>query len=344
MKELIILTKKWGRNYTGATLATQCFVEHWSYNFKRITVFTLQKGICDTSEIVSVNVVKNESELLKKLNGYVVKSKEMPVGYSDDHLGYLLAKVNIPYIHTYHGNWPSARWIDISFFLKSFYFISLYKKTIAKAKTVVNVSYYMETFTKKYNSQSIVIRNGIDNKPAICKEIWTKTFVMVGNIDSRKYRYAISLAKKLQEIDDEIKIHIYGKFFDEKVNSQLEKCSNVELKGQCSVIPYKGYCGLINTSIIENLSISVCEAILNGIPVFCFNVGGLSEVVVDEKTGWVFKSKDIASMAQVIAKYANSQKKLKVDSLLLRDFDWNKSARKYEGLFEDLENQKEVKL
>ncbi len=36
--------------------------------------------------------------------------------------------------------------------------------------------------------------------------------------------------------------------------------------------------GLINTSTIENLSISVCEALKSNLPVFCFEVGGLQKL------------------------------------------------------------------
>ena len=118
---LFVLTKKWGRNYTGATLATQYFVDRWTSQFDRIAVFTLEIGNYDnTKQNISVLKCKNEQELLLALKEEN-RCDSSTVGYSDDHLGYLLKKANIPYIHTYHGNWPDARWVNADFFIKSFY-------------------------------------------------------------------------------------------------------------------------------------------------------------------------------------------------------------------------------
>ena len=49
-KTLAVLTKKWGRNYTGATLATQYFVDRWASRFDRVVVFTLEIGNCDNTK------------------------------------------------------------------------------------------------------------------------------------------------------------------------------------------------------------------------------------------------------------------------------------------------------
>lgn len=164
----------------------------------------------------------------------------------------------------------------------------LYKRTIRNAEAVANVSIYMENFTKRYNSKSILIRNGMDFKPCEADRCYPKTYVMVGNIDTRKYKNAIRLAKYIYDIDPQVRINIYGKAIDKSVAKRLEKMPNVRLMGQHSIIPYGSYCGLINVSEIENLSISVCEAIKSDIPVFCFNIGGLPEVVKKDETGYTF--------------------------------------------------------
>ena len=88
-KTLVVLTKKWGRNYTGATLATQYFVDRWTFQFDRIAVFTLEIGNYDnTKQNISVLKCKNEQELLLALKEEN-RCDSSIVGYSDDHLGYL---------------------------------------------------------------------------------------------------------------------------------------------------------------------------------------------------------------------------------------------------------------
>ena len=63
---------------------------------------------------------------------------------------------------------------------------------------------------------------------------------------------------------------------------------NVRLMGQHSIIPYGSYCGLINVSEIENLSISVCEAINLTFLYSALIIGGLPEVVKKDETGYTF--------------------------------------------------------
>lgn len=118
------------------------------------------------------------------------------------------------YFHTYHGNWPDAAKISLEFWLKSFYFRPLYYLTLKNAAYVINVSYYMKKFTDTINKKSTVIRNGMDFK-VVDHEVQksSDTCLMVGNIDQRKYKYCIALAKILQARKSSIKIDIYGKFW-----------------------------------------------------------------------------------------------------------------------------------
>lgn len=337
MSELVILTKKWGRNFTGATLATQRLTEEWRRSFRKITVYTLEIGQYTSYSEIFVHRAKSKKHLEKMLKEHRKIVPQKLFGYSDDHLGYLLGKAKIPYLHTYHGNWPDARWINKEFFFKSFYFIPQYRRTIRLAEKVVNVSEYMERFTKKYNPNSTVIRNGIDFKQCEINQIMPKTFVMVGNIDARKYKKAIELAKKTEKIDNTLRIHIYGEGIDSNIEQQLRGCSNVLLQGQKTEIPYTAYCGLISTSTIENLSISICEAILSGIPAFAFRVGGLSEVIIEGRTGFEFARGDVDSMAKSLVQYANSGEKMNIECKRLESFDWEIAVQKYLDLFAKLE-------
>ena len=123
-------------------------------------------------------------------------------------------------------------------------------------------------------------------------------------------------------------IHIYGREIDGRLVSNLKKLENVCIMGEKKEIPYSSYKGLINTSKIENLSISVCEAIKYQTPVFCFRVGGLPEVVENNRTGFVFDCFDIEKMTDAISKYQSSEQ-LNIPKDVLADFSWDVAAQNY---------------
>lgn len=335
MKKLIIVTKKWGRNFSGATLATQYFTKKWIEHFDNVSVYTLQCGDAIEHPALSVKCFKNEYLLIRCLSADAKKfnAATQYTCYSDDHLGFVFSLVDLNYIHTYHGNWPKAKYISPEFYFKSFYFIPLYIWTIKKAKCVVNVSQYMERFVRKYNQNTVVIHNGIENKVYDAELSSTNDFLMVGNIDQRKYGYAIRVIDKLCQMNCGVKIDIFGKVLDRKVEDRLALMPNVHLCGTVKNIPYNKYKGLINTSKMENLSISVCEAVKNEIPVFCFDVGGLSEVVQNGRTGYVFPCYDIDAMAAKIMEYSTSMCHMDIDISVLHDFDWDIAANKYLAVF-----------
>lgn len=333
---LIILTKKWGRNYTGATLATQYFSQRWYKNFESVNVYTLHIGESISSNS-KINIVhcRSEKDIKNKIKHFVTDSQHKEIiGYSDDHLGHILHDCNVKYVHTYHGNWPDAKKTNFLFFLKSFYFIPLYKKTIQYADVVVNVSNYMRKFTDLYNKNSVVIRNGMDLKIFNGTISPKNGFLMVGNVDKRKYKLCVKLCEKLNNLNTDVNIDIYGRIEDKKLQRILEKYSNVHFMGMRNEIPYKNYLGMINSSCIENLSISVCEALANEVPVVCFNVGGLSEVVCDGENGFLIEQFDVQSMVEKLQLLQNGYilPNCRFENAL--EFNWDFAAKKYMQIFE----------
>lgn len=161
------------------------------------------------------------------------------------------------------------------------------------------------------------------------------TCLMVGNVDQRKYKYCVALARILQAKKSSIKIDIYGKILDHNVADELGKFENVRLMGMVRNIPYQSYDVFLNLSIIENLSISVCEAIANHVPVICFDVGGLGEVVKNGLTGYVVPNKNMNQLYDAIVKTLRHP--IHVDDSVLSDFKWDCSADKYVKLFEEFE-------
>lgn len=335
MKRLVILTKNYGYNFTGATMATQQFVKCWSQKFEEVVVYTLHEGERFKQDNIFVNVFSQMPFLVAALRS-AEKEKYDTIYYSDDHFGFLLALLGKKYFHTYHGNWPDAAKISLKFWLKSFYFRPLYYLTLKNAVYIINVSYYMKKFTDTINKNSTVIRNGMDFKLDNHQERkHPNTCLMVGNVDQRKYKYCVALARILQAKKSSIKIDIYGKILDHNVADELGKFENVRLMGMVRNIPYQSYDVFLNLSIIENLSISVCEAIANHVPVICFDVGGLGEVVKNGLTGYVVPNKNMNQLYDAIVKTLRHP--IHVDDSVLSDFKWDCSADKYVKLFEEFE-------
>lgn len=335
MSRLVILTKNYGYNFTGATMATQQFVKHWSQKFTEVVVYTLHEGERFIQNNICVKTFSQMPFLLIALWKAEMDEHDT-IYYSDDHFGFLLGMLGKRYFHTYHGNWPDAAKISFKFWLKSFYFLPLYYLTLKKAAHVINVSYYMKKFTDTINKNSTVIRNGMDFKFVEHQEKkFLDSCLMVGNVDQRKYKYCLDLARILKAKKSSIKIDVYGKILDPRVGNELDKFDNVRLKGMVRNIPYQSYSLFLNLSIIENLSISVCEAIANHVPVICFDVGGLGEVVKNGITGYIVPDKNINQLYDTIVKILKNP--IHVDDSVLNDFNWDCSADKYIKLFEDIE-------
>lgn len=333
--KLLILTKKFG-NYTGATISTIEILRRIKTDFESIDVLTLET---DGTRIngINIKVMNGYNQLLKKLKFYS-KNGDV-IGYSDDHLGFLFHYYGIKYLHTYHGNWPDARTLSVDMFLKSFYFIPLYKSTIKHAQIVVSVSNYMrDRFVNRYNSNAHVIYNGIKTGNLQLdsnSEQFNNRFLMVGNIDRRKYGKALKIFKLLDKKNFKGSIDIYGKSINRNIVEILNKFEFVNLKGQVSTINYRKYSALLCSSISENLPVSIVEALLGKIPVISFNVGGISEVIINNKNGFLIEPFDAEKFVNQILYLKLKKRDLNFNYKEI--FDWDNSAKLYESFFEKLE-------
>lgn len=326
--KLIVLTKQFG-NYTGATVSTIEILKRISKQFDEVNVITLKSENIRIDN-VTVQIAKSYRDLVKKVKK--IKAKNL-IGYSDDHLGFIFSFCNIRYIHTYHGNWPDAKYLNKQMYFKSFYFIPLYRMTIKRADFVVSVSQYMQKkFVNKYNDKSIVIFNGIKqvNHNFSKKNIDNKQrFLMVGNIDKRKYDKAIKIFYILNKYNFDKSIDIYGNLIDEKLAFNLKKYPFVKIKGMVDKVDYQNYDAMICTSASENLPVSIVESIISGVPVLSFNVGGIPEVIENKINGYLFSVNDYLGFSNSILNFKNLEIPTKNIKSINSKFNWDNSAKKY---------------
>lgn len=329
--KLVVLTKNFG-NYTGATVSTLEILKRISMNFECVKVITLKSENIHIQN-VDVEVVKNYTMLLKKLS-----KLHHYIGYSDDHLGFLFSLFSIPYIHTYHGNWPDAKWLSLNMFLKSFVFIPLYILTVRNAEYTASVSEYMkENFTNKHTNNSIVIYNGIKQKSGrSCYEKKANRFIMVGNIDLRKYKKAIKIFNILKKKKFQGNIDIYGSLLNKVIVRKLDGYSFVKVKGPVNEVPYSNYDALICTSISENLPVSIVEAVLNNVFILSFDIGGINEVVSKGISGYLFAKNNYNEFAMTILHFNTKRIPKRELGRIDSRFNWNNSVKFYNRLFEKI--------
>ena len=331
--KLIVLTKQFG-NYTGATVSTIEILRRISKNFDKVIVITLKSENVHIDN-VTVKIAKNYLDLFNKIKKNNLKDT---IGYSDDHLGFIFSLFNIKYVHTYHGNWPDARFLNKEMYIKSFYFMPLYKRTIHNASFVISVSKYMQKkFVNKYNKNNSVIYNGIKQSDSYYrqenKENKSKRYLMVGNIDERKYKKAIKIFDLLQSKHFNKTIDIYGGLIDSSIVSRLKKYNFVNIKGMVNKINFQDYDAMIYTSASENLPVSIVEAIINQVPVIAFNVGGISEVIKNNENGYLLSANNYMDFVNKINKVADLKIPIENINLVKRSFNWDNSAQQYYQIF-----------
>ena len=102
------------------------------------------------------------------------------------------------------------------------------------------------------------------------------------------------------------------------------------------------YCSLdlyVSSSLSEGFGLSVVEAEACGVPVVCFDVGALPEVVKDGKTGLILKEKTSESLANGILKMMEGDK-LKIygknATNWTEQFDWKKTAKESIKVYEEI--------
>lgn len=341
--KICVLTKYYGKDYTGATTSTYNLIEKWIEWGVDVTVITL-KIVGKTNLGAKINVCNNLKDLLlelKKLNGHFF------IGYSDDHLGFFFRRTSMEYVHTYHGNWPQAMFhAGIEGIIKGIWFIPQYILTIKNAQTVGCVSFFSTKFVKRFNKHYQVIRNGVNIVPSCKKEViklkGNIKLIMVGGVDRRKYSSLQDVLGKMdKEVRDSIVIDIYGKIYDDQLMGLLSSLQNVHFVGFKENIPYENYDFLLSTSTAENLSIASLEAVCCGIPTIGFETGGMSEAI-NNNNGILLENGNVVQMEKLLTRIVKKGTRIKFNNEeTIEEFSWSMSAKKYLNEFKLLTKRKE---
>ena len=329
---LVILSDNFGLNFSGGAIATCRIFKVLENEFSEIVVIGKQLGIHPFHSLRFLTY-ENRREAIEHIRQ--LKSSQT-IFYGDFYMSYYFILAKVDFYFTYHDNWPEQRQFGWKNACLAWYYIPLYRWIIRKANWTFTVSHFKYNFIRKLSPNTSIIRNGINveiTKKSLKKYKERDSFhvLMSGNIDDRKFGWALALFQliKKEKSLPQIKFHLLGNILNPKLAKQLKQFDFIKLEGFQMDIDFLQFDLYCCTSKIENLSISVCEALCNYTPVLSFDVGGLSEVIVHRKTGILVAAGQIKEYYNYLKKIVAAQIKFDFSQQNLSTYDWSFAAKEY---------------
>lgn len=325
---LIVLAENFGLNFSGGCIATAKFLETLQDAFDETIILAKQIGKHQLNNIqfITYNQTSEIQVLLTQQ-----KSPDT-IGYGDFYIAEHFVKAGVPFYFTYHDNFPDIAKHHL--FNKTFIKErkACYKNIFEHAANVFSVSKAKISYIKESTNKVTLVRNGVFqsiDKHQVLVPLKDESIkiLMAGNVEERKYQKAIGLFELLKEATQlNIQIDIYGLLNDESLAKRISAFPFVNLKGYVSAIPFNDYHLYLNTSLAENLSIAVVDAIANHTPVITFDVGGLKEVI-SPNNGFAIPAFEVEAMKTQLLNLNYKHFAEHFDTSTIKDFDWKKGAR-----------------
>lgn len=129
------------------------------------------------------------------------------------------------------------------------------------------------------------------------------------------------------------------KSIEDKINGKVVYCTNIEWKKAMSIL--KSSKILVLPSRVESIPNVIKEAFYLKVPVVATNVGGIPEIVENEKTGLLVPPEDPKSLANAINRLLKDKEYAKKLAnagyeFLLKNLTWDVLLPKYIKFYEDL--------
>jgi len=324
---LVVLSGNFGLNFSGGCIATVKFLETLQNAFEEVIILTQKIGTHQLNKVqfITYNQLDEIPELLVQYNS------SDTIGYGDFYIAEYFVEVNIPFYFTYHDNFPEIAEHHLFDPIFARERMACYQKIFKNAAHVFSVSKAKMPYINFSTEKVSLIRNGafqpIEKKQVLVplKDESLK-ILMAGNVDARKYQKAIELFNLLKEEKSlNIQIDIYGLLNDKSLAEKIAAFTFVQLKGYAPSIPFKKYHLYLNTSLAENLSIAVVDAIANLTPVITFDVGGLKEVL-NSNNGFAIPAFQVETMKAKLLNINYQHFAGNFDTTTIKHFDWKKGA------------------
>ncbi len=221
----------------------------------------------------------------------------------------------------FHPYLVSVWGIDVFIFPNvSFVHKKIVKHALAKADGITSTSNVMAAEAKKYTGKSIkVIPFGIDLnifKPEKVDSQFSDDDIVIGTVKHLEYKYGLIylleafalLVKKQPELPLKLLI-VGGGSMERKLKEYAEELGISDKTVFTGAVPHNkitGYHNMMDVEVYlsdyESFGVSVVEALACEKPVVVSNVGGLPEVVDDEKSGFIVPPKNPLKASEAIGK------------------------------------------
>lgn len=333
-------------------------LEHLSHELKKLNIES--KVIVDSDFIEKTLSFKffKYFEKKKKLD-LVIKQFKPDLVLIDriSKIGNFLIKKNIPFIILLRGNiWEELDWYkklnQKCFFkkLRNRIHEDLIKKMFHNSLGIIVISEYLKNETsKRYPNKKIdlIYADGRNLSEWIPKKSFSFSQPCIGLIQGLN---VWPKTKELETLGDVMKNLPYVNFYlagdgeySEKIIPKLIKYENFTWLGNLEypkkIIEFLSSIDIfLFLSGLEGLGQSIIESMIMEKPIIATNVGGISELISDGKTGYLVNIGDSQKITHYI-EYILSNEKIKNDLIInaklkSKNFSWHKIAHDFSIVLE----------
>jgi glycosyltransferase involved in cell wall biosynthesis len=242
---------------------------------------------------------------------------------------------------------------------RSFLHKALIKHNLKKANKILSTSHIMAQEIGKYTTKAVEVTPfGIDLnlfKPRLVKSLLGENDIVIGTIKTLEPKYGLEyLIKTFKILKDNhtalpLKLLIVGGGAQEQDLINLAKKLQVEndtiFTGRVSYDQISNYHNMLSIFVAlsildsESFGVAVIEASACEKPVVVSNVGGLSEVVENEITGFIVPPRNPEQAAQAIEKLiCNKELRVKMGQAgrerVKSLYNWDDNVRQMIGIYE----------
>lgn len=219
--------------------------------------------------------------------------------------------LNIPYIPILHGGNLESR-LDKSPHLSRLLFLN--------SVCLVSPSDFLKNLFAKYNYEVEVIHNiiPIDNYKFIKRsKVANNTILFVRSLKSfYNPKMGINVIKRLKSIQHDFDLFIVGSGSEKEFNDLKEYSKEMGVESQVFLTGFlskpewhnlsKKADIFINTSDVDNMPISVIEAMALGIPIISTDVGGMPYLIENNNDGILVPANDDKKMTEEVLRMYDS--------------------------------------
>jgi len=323
------LAKRLGKKHETYVLAGQTDIKEENFKFLKINLTKLFTGeLKDFNYFNKMIKLRREIRELQKMHHFDI--------FCIFHSSLNMAFRDFPTVVTWLGS-PKTNNIFRKIINK------LMLRTLKKSDTTIVISEYLKN-QLNFLRNIKVIYCGISKEFKPSKNNQNENYMLyVGRLEKHKdVEEIIKLSKKL---NFPLKIVGYGIEENRLKTIKGEVSAPVEFLGKVSkndlIKLYQNCSFFISASKWEGFGLIFLEAGACSKPSIAYDIGSISEVVLNEKTGFLVNNfSELKEKTEELIKNEKLRKIMGEEALKFsKKFSWNKSVEEYEKIFEDMKNK-----